>query len=390
MAPSPGPQQTRASADDEFDRLLAMPADEGGEPPRHGRERRPKRHIWPWVLGVLLVLLLAVGGASAWAYQTYPEQVKSLFGWSNDYSGSGTGTVQIQIQPGDFGVDVANTLVAEDVTKTKSAFYDLLVRTSPAPTLEPGTYRLKEHMSAKAALAALLDPKNRVESIVRIPEGSTAKQILELTAEATGQDLTELKAIAKDTASLGIPKSAPNIEGWLFPATYTFQPGVTGREMLQKMVDRMKQSLDDAGVPVAQRQKVLTMAGLVQKEGNGRDDAKVARVFLNRIASGMRLQSDATVSYGAGGTTVVPTKKQFANDNPYNTWLHDGLPVGPISSPGDAAITAALHPAKGEWIYFVTVNLETGKTVFSTTLAQHDAAAAQFTRWLKAHPDYAK
>jgi len=390
VAPSPGPQQTRASADDEFDRLLAMPADEGGEPPRHGRERRPKRHIWPWVLGVLLVLLLAVGGASAWAYQTYPEQVKSLFGWSNDYSGSGTGTVQIQIQPGDFGVDVANTLVAEDVTKTKSAFYDLLVRTSPAPTLEPGTYRLKEHMSAKAALAALLDPKNRVESIVRIPEGSTAKQILELTAEATGQDLTELKAIAKDTASLGIPKSAPNIEGWLFPATYTFQPGVTGREMLQKMVDRMKQSLDDAGVPVAQRQKVLTMAGLVQKEGNGRDDAKVARVFLNRIASGMRLQSDATVSYGAGGTTVVPTKKQFANDNPYNTWLHDGLPVGPISSPGDAAITAALHPAKGEWIYFVTVNLETGKTVFSTTLAQHDAAAAQFTRWLKAHPDYAK
>ena len=85
--------------------------------------------------------------------------------------------------------------------------------------------------------------------------------------------------------------------------------------MLQTMVDRTKKALDDAGVPVAKRQQTLTLAGLVQKEGNGPDDAKVARVFLNRIAQGMLLQSDARVSYGAGGTTVVPTTKQYASDN---------------------------------------------------------------------------
>ena len=391
MAPSPGPQQARASAVDEFERLLGGGGgDDGGEPSRHGRERRKRRGVWPWVLGVLLVLLVAVGGAGWFAYQTYPEQVKSLFGWSNDYTGSGEGSVEVEVRPGDTGADVADLLVAKGVTKTRSSFYDLLVSTSPEPSLNPGTWRLKERMSAASALAALQDPKNLVQSIVAIPEGSTSAQILAITARSTGQDLAELKKIAKDYPSLGVPKAAPNIEGWLFPATYTFQPGTTGREMLQQMVDRMKQALDDAGVPAAKRERVLTLAGLVQKEGNGKDDTKVARVFLNRIAQGMRLQSDATVSYGAGGTTVVPTAKEKADKNPYNTYLRDGLPAGPISSPGDAAIKAAIAPAKGKWLYFVTVNLATGETKFANTYAEHQKNADQFLRWLDAHPSYKK
>ena len=393
MAPADGPPYGRTTAVDDFDRLLSSPPDDDqGEPPRHGRERRQRRRVWPWIVAVLLVILLAIGGAGWWAYQTYPDQVKSLFGWSNDYTGSGTGSVDIEIRPGDFGTDVANTLAARHVTKTKAAFYDLLVSMSTQPALEPGTYRLKEHMSAKAALAAIADPKNRVESTVAIPEGTTAAGVLKITAAATGQNLADLQAIAKDSASLGVPKSAPNIEGWLFPATYTFQPGVTGRQMLQQMVDRAKKALDDAGVPVAKRQKVLTLAGLVQKEGNGQEseDAKVARVFLNRIAQGMLLQSDATVSYGAGGTTVVPTAKEKADDNPYNTYIHKGLPAGPISNPGDSAIKAALSPAKGKWLFFVTVNLATGETKFADTYAEHQKNADEFLRWLNAHPSYKK
>lgn len=390
MARLPGPQSDSVDGIDQFERLLAPSSGEPQEPPRHGRGRPKRRRIWPWLLAVLLVLLLAVGGAGWWAYQTYPEQVKSLFGWSNDYSGAGTGTVDVEIKRGETGCVIAQTLAAQGVTKTASSFCNLLLATKPEPSLQPGTYRLKRQMSAEAALAALTDPKNLVQSTVAIPEGSTVKQILAATSEATGVPLAELQAIAKDPASLGVPKSAPNLEGWLFPATYDFPPETTGRAMLQAMVDRMKQALDDAGVPVASREKVLIMAGLVQKEGNGVDDAKVARVFLNRIAAGMRLQSDATVSYGAGGTTVVPTKQQYASRNGYNTYLRDGLPIGPISNPGDAAIEAALHPAKGPWLFFVTVNLKTGKTVFSTTLAQHDKAAAEFARWLKANPDFAK
>lgn len=342
------------------------------------------------MLSIFLVLLLAIGSAGWFAYQTYPDQVKALFGYSNDYTGAGTGSVEIEIASGATGCVVANTLAAKGVTKTQAAFCNLLLATSPEPTLKPGTFRLRHHMSAKAALTALLDPDNLVQSTVAIPEGTTMRSILSITSSATGVPLASLQAIAKDPTSLGVPASAPNLEGWLFPATYDFQPGTSARSMLQQMVTRMKQALDDAGVPTADREKVLTMAGLVQKEGNGKDDAKVARVFLNRIKAGMPLQSDATVSYGAGGTTVVPTAKQYKAKNGYNTYLRTGLPIGPISSPGDTAIDAALHPASGPWVYFVTVNLETGETVFSTTLAQHDKAAAQFTRWLKAHPSYAK
>jgi UPF0755 protein len=339
---------------------------------------------------VLVVLLAAGGGGVGAAYSIWPDQVKSLFGWSNDYTGTGTGTVEVVVRQGDVGSDVASTLAAAHVTKTREAFYDLLLKTKPEPTLLPGTYRLAHHMSAAAALAALQDPQNRVVAAVVIPEGSTVAQILKLTSTATGAPLDDLRAAAKDYRSLGVPASAPSLEGYLFPATYQFQPGTTPHAMLATMVKRMFQALDSAGVAERDRERVLTLAGLVQKEGNGSDDAKVARVFLNRIAKHMRLQSDASVSYGAGGTTVVPTPKQYADKNPYNTYRRDGLPAGPISNPGDVAIHAALHPARGPWLFFVTVNLQTGETVFSTTDAQHEKAAAKFQAWLTKHPEYKK
>ncbi|HEV7624510.1 MAG TPA: endolytic transglycosylase MltG [Amnibacterium sp.] len=361
---------------------------DGTEPQRHGR-RRGKR-TRPWLVAALVVVLLLGGGALGVAYTIWPDQVKSVFGYSDDYTGSGTGAIDVVVKPGDLGSDVADRLAHAGVTKTRTAFYDLLLKTRPEPTLVPGTYRLAHHMSAAAALAALRNPAHRVVADVAIPEGSTVAQILAATSAATGTPLAELQAVAKDTASLGVPASAPSLEGYLFPATYQFQPGTSAKTMLSTMVQRMYQALDAQGVAKADREKVLTLAGLIQKEGNGSDDAKVARVFLNRIAKHMMLQSDATVSYGAGGTTVVPTTKQYANKNPYNTYHRYGLPAGPISNPGDVAIRAALHPAKGNWLFFVTVNLATGETVFSTTEAEHEKASARFDAWLAAHPNYAK
>ena len=359
------------------------------ESQRHVKGPNRRRPVL-WT-AVALVALLVLGGAGlGGAYSVWPEQVKSLFGWSNDYEGGGTGSVQIVVHKGDLGSDVAATLAAAGVTKTESAFYDLLLKTRPEPTLQPGTYRLARHMSAAAALAALQDPKHLVITSVVLPEGSTVSQILATTSKATGTPLDELRAAAADYRSLGVPPKAPSLEGYLFPATYQFPPGTSAKGMLLAMVKRMYTALDAAGVAKADRHTVLTLAGLVQKEGNGRDDAKVARVFLNRIKKGMLLQSDATVSYGAGGTTVVPTTKQYAAKNPYNTYIHKGLPIGPISSPGDGAIRAAIHPADGPWLFFVTVNLETGATVFTTTDKEHEKASAQFHRWLKANPEYGK
>lgn len=357
---------------------------------QHGRKRR--RGFRPWRVMVALFVVVLLGGVATvgTVVATHPAQVKALFGGSNDYTGPGTGSTRVTVKPGDVGSDVARTLASAGVTKTSDAFYHLLISTRPEPTLQAGTYRLAKHQSAATALAALQDPKNRVIASVTLPEGSTARQILAATAKATGTPLADLQAAAADYRSLGVPASAPSVEGYLFPATYQFEPGTSAKAMLTRMVQRAFQALDEAGVAPKDRQHVLTLAGLVQKEGNGPDDAKVARVFLNRIRTGMLLQSDATVSYGAGGTTVVPTTKQYASKNPYNTYVHPGLPVGPISNPGDQAIRAALHPAPGPWLFFVTVNLQTGETVFSTTDAEHEKASARFSAWLKAHPSYGK
>ena len=108
-------------------------------------------------------------------------------------------------------------------------------------------------------------------------------------------------------------------------------------------------------------------------------------MFQNRLDQGMLLQSDATVSYGTGRTNSVTTTGAERADaaNKYNTYANPGLPIGPIALPGDDAIHAALNPTPGPWLYFVAVNLKTGETVFSTTVAEHDAAVKQWQAWCR-------
>ena len=136
------------------------------------------------------------------------------------------------------------------------------------------------------------------------------------------------------------------------------------------------------------------MASLIQREAGPvkEDYYKVARVFYNRLnpelwESGL-LQSDATVTYRTGNTNVATTTDAERDDasNPYNTYVHPGLPVGPISNPGDLAIDAALHPADGPWLYFVTWNQDTRETIFSATLSEHEVAVAKWLQWMKDHP----
>jgi UPF0755 protein len=139
-------------------------------------------------------------------------------------------------------------------------------------------------------------------------------------------------------------------------------------------------------VPADKRYSTVVLASIVQKEAGSVDDmGKVARVFQNRLDQGMPLQSDATVAYGAGVKTVFTTDAQREDaGNPYNTYAHDGLPVGPISNPGDDAIKAALNPTPGPWLYFVTVDLKNGTTVFSETAEQHEQAVQQLQDWCNA------
>jgi UPF0755 protein len=364
-------------------------------PPRDGGPRKP-RNKGPFIaLGIVLVFLIIVGGVGLYGWNTYRPQIEKVLGIQPpiDYKGSGDGKpATVTIVSGQIGSDIAKSLAKAGITKTPQAFYDLLLKEKVQPNFLPGTFKMQKQMSAKAALASLLDPKNRVVSDVVIPEGKTLPQVLSILSTGTGVPLAQLQAAAKNPSAYGVPSSAPSLEGFLFPATYQFDPGLPAKTILQRMVDRMNQDLKANGVSKADELKVLTLASVIQKEGGStKDFYKVSRVFHNRLEQGIHLQSDATVSYGAGSKTIDTTPAQRADlSNKYNTYAHAGLPIGPIAAPGDAAIKAELHPVAGSWLYFVLVNGYTGKTVFSTTLAQHNVAVAQWQAWSRAHPNFGK
>lgn len=363
-----------------------------GAPPRKRRGRRG--------LIALIVSIVVVGGLAACAavvWTSYEPQIRKVLGWvePNDYTGTGTTDVTVQIHAGDIGEDIANTLHKAGVTKSFDAFYNLLLAQKTQPEFFPGAFQLKKQMSAKAALDALLDDANRLKDTVVVPEGTVEQDVLASISETSGIPLAEIQAAAADPSAYGLPPEAKTLEGFLFPATYTLQQGASAHDIIKMFVDRSFEALDSAGVAPANRWKTIVLASLVQKEAGLKDDYyKVARVFLNRLDpaqwdSGL-LQSDATVAYGTGNTHRVSTTDAEREDasNPYNTYVHPGMVVGPISNPGDLAIDAALHPAEGPWLYFVTWNLDTGETIFSTTGEEHQAAVDKWLAWMDQHPEY--
>jgi len=374
-----------------FDRTPTGPP----KSPRSGDSRPPKkrrRFVWLWVLITLLVL---GGGAAAAVWVVFEDQVRSVMGWElpNDYEGTGNGeAVTVTIVSGDVGSDIAAKLEESGVTMTAEAFYDVVVAKAEQPVFLPGSYQLQKEMSAESALTALTDPANIVTSRVLITEGSTISQVFQRLSDGTGVPLADYEAAAQDIAAFGVPSTEVSLEGWLFPATYDFEPGVSAQDQIQTLANRMIQALDEAGVPVEDRHRVLTLASIVQKEGGSTEDFYiVSRLFQNRLALAepMKLQSDATVSYGTGGTSIHTTTEEREDaSNPYNTYANPGLPVGPISAPGDDAIDAVMHPAEGDWIYMVLVNGDTGETVFSTNFDDHLVAVDQWLEWYDAHPNW--
>ncbi len=353
-----------------------------------GKRRKSSKKKTGLVIGSVIGVLVLVGAVLGGLFYT-----GILGGNQNDYAGGGHGEVIFTISDGEIGDQIANNLVDAGVTKSFDAFYQLLLETKPEPVFTPGVYKLKKEMSAQAALDALLDPANRVELTVTIPEGTTEKNVLKMLAEGLSIPLADFQAAAADPAPYGVPAEATTLEGFLFPATYTFSPGVKPAEVLQRLVDESLAALDMAGVPADQRWDVIRLASVIQRESgpNPDDMYKISRVFHNRLDQGMTMGSDVTTCYGAGllGKDCLLITQAALDDtsNLYNTRILPGLPIGPISNPGAEAIDAAYHPADGPWLFFVTVNLTTGETVFSETSAEHEAAVKQYYDWLDAHPE---
>jgi UPF0755 protein len=338
------------------------------------------------LVGIVLISLLVIGGGTGYLMRA---QIRAAIDTISgvDFQGSGTGEATLVIDSGDTGEEVATKLVELGITKDFSYTYKRIIARNQQ--FIPGTFILKKELPANAALDLIADPASRQVLKVTIKEGLRIGTVYKELSKATGISVADFEAAGKSPADYGLPSDFPTLEGYLFPATYEFEPGSSAKDVLQVMVNRMDKELDKFGVSDADRHRVLTLASIIQKEARiTADFYKVSRVFQNRLEIGMHLQSDATVSYGSGGTTVTTTDAERADQNGYNTYVHAGLPIGPIGAPGSVAIDAALHPADGTWLYFCAVNLKTGETVFSTTYAQHAKAVKQWQQWMRDNPGW--
>jgi len=273
--------------------------------------------------------------------------------------------------------EVARELERKEIITNKALFELWAEVLGYSRKIKAGEYELGAHMPPRMILEKLI--KGEVITYpVTVPEGFTAEQIAELLDEGGLINNEKFLSLINDAALLrqhGI--SAPSLEGYLYPETYHFARGISGRTIIDAMVGRfwevvspLKESMDGAGMNL---QDVITLASIVEKEtGLAEERPTIASVFLNRLKKGMRLESDPTVIYGIKDFDGNLTRKDLNKATPYNTYVIRGLPPGPIANPGLEAIRAVLHPAKTDYLYFVSKN--DGSHHFSKTLSEHNKA----------------
>jgi len=374
---------------DEYDATeLHHATGESGLGPGEARRGR-KSGKGPRAVRRLLVLLVALGlvAVAAVAAVSVLKPMVSGLGGSNDFPGPGSGAVEVVVNPGDTGRAIGATLEAAGVVKSAKAFSDAAASNPAAAGIQPGSYSLLKEMKATDAVAFLVDPAHRTVPRVTIREGLWKGEVFAELSRQTGLPAADYEAAAKDAVALGLPAGANgNIEGYLFPATYEFAPKSTAVEQLHSMVERSVAELTRLSIPPDRVERTMILASIVEAEGRRAEDRpKIARVLENRLAVPMRLQLDSTVSYGVQRRALTTTDAERAAANGYNTYLRDGLPVGPIGNPGASAIEAAGSPAAGPWLYFVAVNPSTGETKFATTDAEHQQNVKEFQAWCAAN-----
>lgn len=347
-------------------------------------ERLKKRHNMSLVGAIALFTVAAVFTLTV---------VGNNFGWfeRRDYRGEGNDAVNYTIQEGatveQVGIDLAN----EDIVANAGHFIDTFNETHQGEFIQPGDYEMRRQMSSEAAVRVLMeegDPAHYAAVANTLRMDAT----FEVLSESTGIPVSEFENAAEDTDQYGIPEEFPSIEGYLHPGEYRFPLDATPQEILQEMVDRTKETLADNDVSDDDAFRVLTVASIVEFEGVPDIYPDVAGAIYNRVdrpddETNGYLQSDATVAYGLGEQTyeITDEEKQDA-ENLYNTFAHQGLPVGPIGSPGDSSIDAAANPASNDYYYWVTVDLDTGETKFATNYADHEDNVDEYQSWCSDNP----
>jgi len=375
------------------------------EPPRRGRGKTKKKRGRGRSFLALFMTLLLLGALGGGAYLAY-DKVANYF-LTPDYDGTGTAeTVQIEVKQGQTLGEIGNTLVKVDVVKSYKAFLEAADKNKNAVNIQPGFYTMHKRMSGQAAVLALLDTKNRNVKGITIPEGMIAIQIYDLLSQKLNIPVADFKKAA-DPKKLGVPdwwftrgdkkKAAGGIEGFLFPATYEFPPNATAAQVLKTMIDHFLTVTGDMKFAEnAQKLDIspyeaLVAASIAQAEVvKAADYPKVARVLYNRVYKAgfpcACLQIDSAVNYWLRSTGKVPKDsrdilrgEQHNPNDPYNTFdapKGSGMPIGPISNPGELALRGAMAPAACNWVYFMTID-KAGTMGYATSWEGHCANYAK-------------
>ena len=297
------------------------------------------------------------------------SMIKSAPGAAPDFecgASAGRNTVTIDVSSGETGLEIARELFDKAVVASSESFFRLAVTDPKAQAIAPGIHVIETKICAQQALDQLLDSK-RIAGLISVSEGAWISEIKKLFI-AAGYPRADVKTAF---ANAVIPKPFTQLEGLLFPAQYSFAQGTKAEEALTKMIARGLSEVEKVGFLSEQSQyspqQLMTIASIIQAEGGAGDFEKVSRVVYNRLKVGMPLQMDSTVHFvmEARGDIFLSTKSTLIN-SPYNTYRKYGLPPGPIGNPGVSAMKAALSPAAGDWLYFITVAPQ--DTRFTTSL----------------------
>jgi UPF0755 protein len=371
---------------------------------REARRRRRRRVVRAVTLTVFVVIVVGAVflGSRLW---------HTVFGPGSDYTGEGVSDVVIQVHDGDSTTAIGETLEQHKVIATVRAFVTAAEDNSAVTAIQPGFYKVRTEIPASDAVARLTDAQNRVGKLV-IPEGRQLDDIRDvktndvtdgiftMISNATCVDLDgDRRCVSKDDlrdvagsaslSELSVPDWATKpvqamgddhrrLEGLIAPGSWDVDPSASPKDILSTLVGASAYQYAQGGLLDTAKSlsmtpyQILTVASLVQRESKPQDFDKVARVIYNRLVAPdhRRLEFDSTVNYSLDRQEVATTDADRAKPTPWNTYVRDGLPATPICSPGSEALAAAEHPADGDWLYFVTVDLQ-GTTLFTRDYPQH-------------------
>jgi UPF0755 protein len=321
------------------------------------------------LLVLLVGLILGAGGFEVWRTLTPTGALAAE-----------SRVVEIPAHEGVLAI--AGRLRNADVIASAEVFVALGVLRGSARTLRAGEYEFPRGTTTLGALRLLESGKVRLHPVLH-PEGATLAELARTMEQQRLAPAADVLRTANDPTflrTLGI--EGPSLEGYVFPDTYYFTRGLTVEQMLTRTVQRLRAKLAPEIVERARARgldvhALLTLASIIEREAVVHDERPlISAVFWNRLQLGMPLQADPTVQYAAGKERRTLTRADLAADHPYNTYTRQGLPPGPIASPGLAAIQATLDPAPVKYLYFVARDDQ--RHHFSTTVEEHNAAVTRY------------